>query len=62
MKFVALKSKEQQSVLTLHRMREQLIKMRTMQINQLRGLLYEFGADLPQGRIKGMARVVEELG
>jgi len=62
MKFVALKTEEQQSVLTLHRMREQLIKMRTMQINQLRGLLYEFGADLPQGRIKGMARVVEELG
>ncbi len=62
MKFVALKTEEQQSVLTLHRMREQLIKMRTMQINQLRGLLYEFGADLPQGRIKGMAKVVEELG
>ena len=62
MKFVALKTEEQQSVLTLHRMREQLIKMRTMQINQMRGLLYEFGADLPQGRKKGMAKVVEELG
>ena len=33
MKFVALKSEEQQSVLALHRMREQLVKMRTMQIN-----------------------------
>ena len=61
MKFVALKTEEQQSVLTLHRMREQLVKMRTMQINQLRGLLYEFGVDLPQGRQKGMARVAEEL-
>ena len=61
MKFVALKTGEQQSVLTLHRMREQLVKMRTMQINQLRGLLYEFGADLPQGRRRGMARVTEEL-
>lgn len=61
MKFVALKTEEQQSVLTLHRMREQLVKMRTMQINQLRGLLYEFGVDLPQGRKKGMARLVEEL-
>ena len=61
MKFVALKTAEQQSVLTLHRIREQLVKMRTMQINQLRGLMYEFGADLPQGRQRGMARVGEEL-
>ena len=61
MKFVALKTEEQQSVLTLHRMREQLVKIRTMQINQLRGLLYEFGVDLPQGRQKGMARVTEEV-
>jgi transposase len=61
MKFVALKTEEQQSVLTLHRMREQLVKIRTMQINQLRGLLYEFGINLPQGRQKIMARVTEEL-
>ncbi|MBT8360951.1 MAG: IS110 family transposase [Deltaproteobacteria bacterium] len=61
MKFVALKTEEQQSVLTLHRIREQLVKIRTMQINQLRGLLYEFGADLPQGRHRGMARVEEAL-
>ena len=61
MKFVALKTEEQQSVLTLHRMREQLVKIRTMQVNQLRGLLYEFGADLPQGRQRGIARVGEEL-
>lgn len=61
MKFVALKTEEQQSVLTLHRMREQMVKMRTMQVNQLRGLLYEFGADLPQGRQRGLARVGEEL-
>ena len=61
MKFVALKSEEQQSVLALHRMREQLVKMRTMQVNQLRGLLYEFGISLPQGRKKGMSRVVEKV-
>ena len=61
MKFVAVKSEAQQSVLTLHRVREQLVKMRTMQINQLRGLLYEFGADLPAGRQKGMARIPAEL-
>lgn len=61
MRFVAVKSEGQQGVLMMHRMREQLVKMRTMQTNQLRGLLYEFGADLPQGRQKGMARIPEEL-
>jgi len=61
MKFVALKTEEQQSVLSLHRMREQLVKMRTMQTNQLRGLLYEFGVDLPQGRQKAMDKIVKEL-
>ncbi len=43
MRFVALKSEEQQAVLSLHRMRAQLVKVRTMQANQVRGLLYEFG-------------------
>jgi transposase len=61
MKFVAVKSEAQQSVLMLHRMRQQLVKMRTMQIQQLRGLLYEFGADLPQGRQAGMEKIPVEL-
>ena len=60
-RFVAVKSEAQQGVLMLHRMREQLVKMRTMQINQLRGLLYEFGATLAQGRHKGMAQVPQAL-
>ena len=61
MRLVALKSEGQQSVLMLHRRREQLVKMRTMQINQLRGLLYEFGAELPQGRQRGLERIASEL-
>jgi transposase len=61
MKVVSVKCEEQQSVLMLHRMRQQLVKMRTMQIQQLRGLLYEFGADLPQGRQAGMERIPAEL-
>ena len=61
MRFVAVKDEHQQAVLTLHRMREQLVKMRTMQINQLRGLLYEFGANLPKGRQQGMAQVGAQL-
>ena len=61
MRFVAVKNEEQQSVLSLHRIREQLIKVRTMQVNQIRGLLYEFGADLPQGRQKGLKEVPDAL-
>jgi transposase len=61
MRFVALKTVTQQAILTLHRMREQLVKMRTMQINQLRGLLYEFGADLPRGRQRAIKLLPEEL-
>ena len=43
MRFVPIKSKEQQSVLMLHRAREILIRQRTMLINALRGHLAEFG-------------------
>jgi transposase len=47
---VAVKTKDQQAMLALHRMRQQLVRVRVMQVNQLRGLLYEFGIALPQGR------------
>jgi transposase len=49
MRFVALKSEEQQAILSLHRLRAQCVKMRTMQANQIRGLLYEFGVVVPLG-------------
>jgi transposase len=42
-KFVGIKSVEQQAALTLHRQRDALMKMRIMQTNALRRLLYEFG-------------------
>lgn len=50
MRFVAVKTEDQQAMLALHRMRQQLVRIRVMQVNQLRGLLYEFGVTLPQGR------------
>jgi transposase len=49
MRFVAVKSEEQQAVLSLHRIRQQLVKIRTMQAHQVRGLLYEFGVAVPKG-------------
>lgn len=45
-KFVGVKTVGQQATLTLHRQRELLMKMRNMQANALRGLLYEFGATI----------------
>lgn len=42
-KTVAVKNEEQQAILTLHRVRQQLLKIRTMQSNALRGLLAEYG-------------------
>ena len=49
-KTVSIKSEEQQAILALHRMRQQLVKFRTAQINGLRGLLAEYGEVMPQGR------------
>jgi transposase len=49
-KFVGVKTVAQQATLTLHRQRESLMKMRIMQTNALRGLLYEFGATFAKGK------------
>jgi transposase len=49
MRFVPVKTEAQQIVLSLHRLRAQLMKTRIMQTNELRGLLYEFGIVLPEG-------------
>ncbi|MFE1574465.1 IS110 family transposase, partial [Comamonas odontotermitis] len=43
MRFVPVKTQAQQVVLSLHRIRAQLMKSRIMQTNELRGILYEFG-------------------
>jgi transposase len=49
-KFVGVKTVQQQATLVLHRQRELLMKMKTMQSNALRGLLYEFGATFARGK------------
>ncbi|MGO9945687.1 MAG: IS110 family transposase [Steroidobacteraceae bacterium] len=49
MRYVALKSEEQQAMLGLHRLREQRVKMRSMLVNQLHGLMAEYGVALPKG-------------
>lgn len=52
MRFVAIKTVEQQTVLSMHRAREGFIKTRTATANQVRGLLAEFGLVLPRGIAK----------
>ena len=52
MRFAAVKSAEQQSVLLLHRARELLVRQRTMLINALRGHCGEFGIVAAQGAPK----------
>ena len=49
MRFVPVKSPEQQAALSMHRTRDLLIKRRTQLINMIRGLLAEFGVDIPKG-------------
>ncbi|HXX83369.1 MAG TPA: IS110 family transposase [Casimicrobiaceae bacterium] len=48
MRFVPVKSAEQQAILSLHRVRQGFIEQRTATINRIRGLLAEFGVVLPQ--------------
>jgi transposase len=57
MRFVPIKSADQQAVLMLHKTRELLVKQRTMTVNALRGHLAEFGIVVA----KGIGRIDELL-
>lgn len=60
MRFVPVKTEEQQSVLVLHRARDLLMRQRTMILNAIRAHLAEFGAIAAQGPSK-VAELVAEL-
>jgi transposase len=49
MRFVPIKNTEQQALLGLHRARQGFVVGRTAQVNQIRGLLTEFGLVMPAG-------------
>ena len=49
MRFVPVKTAEQQAVLALHRARQGFVKARTAHANQIRGLLAEFGIVIAKG-------------
>jgi transposase len=50
MRFVAVKNVEQQDIQAIHRMRSLVVERRTAQVNQIRGLLLEYGIEMPHGR------------
>ncbi|MEE9587561.1 MAG: IS110 family transposase [Hyphomicrobiaceae bacterium] len=62
MRFVAVKSTEQQGVLMLHRTRELLVRQRTMLVNAIRAHMAEFGivarVGLPQ--VKALLAVIAD--
>jgi transposase len=64
MRFVPLKTAEQQSALMMHRARDLLIRQRTMLVNALRGNSVEFGLVEAQGLhkvVRLIAIVMDEM-
>jgi transposase len=59
MRFVPVKSAEQQGVLTVHRSRDLLVRQRTMLLNAIRGLVGEFGIIAAQGPARVMHLIAE---
>ena len=49
MRFVTLKTADQQAALSLHRTRDLLVRQRTQSVNMIRGLLAEFGIVIAKG-------------
>ena len=62
MRFVPVKTIEQQSLTTLHRCRDLLVKNRTMLVNALRAHLAEFGfvAAKGIGKLPDLIEIVSE--
>lgn len=62
MRFVPIKTIEQQDVLLLHRTRELAVKQRTAQANQIRGLLAEYGIIISAGlsNLEGLPIILEQ--
>src|SRR4030095_3598814 len=61
MRFVPIKEVDQQDIQALHRVRERLIGARTALINEVHGLMLEYGIVMPTGVAKFRQAVVEKL-
>ncbi|MBV8047464.1 MAG: IS110 family transposase [Paludibacterium sp.] len=60
MRFVAIKSVEQQDIQALHRIRTELVQQRTAKVNHIRGLLGEYGIMIAQ-RIGSLRKALPDL-
>ena len=61
MRFVPTKEVDQQDLQALHRVRERLIGARTALVNEVHGLLHEYGIVIPKGVAKFRQAVVGKL-
>src|SRR5438477_6870424 len=61
MRFVPTKNVDQQDIQALHRVRERLMSERTALVNEVHGLLNEYGIVIPKGVAKFRQAVVEKL-
>ena len=61
MRFVSIKSVEQQDIQAMHRIREELVGARTAKSNQIRGLVAEYGLIAPQSLAKLRAAIPQWL-
>ena len=61
MRFVPVKTVEQQDIQAMHRVRERYVKTRTALMNELRGLLMEYGVVFPKGRVALGKHALEAL-
>lgn len=64
MRFVGVKSVDQQHIQQLHRARQLAVRTRTAQINQIHGILLEYGIAAPKGAgalLRRLAEVLEDV-
>ena len=62
MRFVAIKTPEQQSVLMLHRTRELMVRQRTMLVNAIRAHMAEFGIAVRVGlpQVQALLAIIDD--
>lgn len=60
MRFVTIKTVEQQNLQALHRIRSELVHQRTAKVNQIRGLLGEYGIVIGQ-RVPALRQALPQL-
>src|SRR6516225_11244771 len=61
MRFVPIKDIDQQDLQALHRLRDRLMSARTALVNEVHGLLHEYGIVIPTGVAKFRQAVVSKL-